>query len=1089
MILSQLHVITSNNLNALADALSEVVLTPPDGQTIDPLKPEIIVVQSKGMQDWICMALAQRNRVCANTCFPFPNTFIEQLYGSTVGPLPDQRYFDPTMLTFRIMQMLPDLMAHRAFDSLRRYLRNDPHGVKTYRISRKIADLYDQYLVFRPDDITEWEKASPRVSDRAHEWQAILWKRLVDAVDLPHRAEIQKRLTTLLSDKPTKNNAIPTRVSIFGISHLPPFHLSVLAALANQIPVYLFLLNPCRHYWSDIMSEQQIMRARSTYGSSPDDGERALHLEQGNRLLASWGYQGKQFFDLIHQLEGQLHEIVIEEPRHTLLACIQDDILNLNDGPSNATSFEVKDDVSLQIHVCHSPMREVEILRDQLLFMLDSDPELEPRDILVMTPDIATYAPLIQAVFSAPIDGQAAIPYSVADRNIPSESQLVKGFLQLLDLHRSRFEVTKILHLLEFPAIRERFQISESDIGRIEQWVSGVKIRWGWDGLDRAKYGLPRFETNTWRQGLDRLILGYAIRGDGQSLIEGILPFTGLDISDGQPLGNFIDFAESVHRAVERIGKPATMNQWHGIVCELIDTFIAADETSGRDLKVLKEAVDELEQVSAWVTSDREFSFEVVREVITHALGRTTYGTGFLAGSVTFCAMLPMRSIPAKVICLLGMGHDQFPQESKEPTFNLIAAHPRAGDRSKRDDDKYLFLESLISSRKVLYISYVGRDIQDNSVIPPSVVVDELIEYAQEGYGVEYERLVVEHPLQAFSSSYFNQHHPRLFSYSQRNFEASKLVGGQGEIAPFFSRPLPAVEAVAAACDLRQLTAFFSHPCRYLAEQRLGIYLYETVEALDDREKFNLDALDRYRMAQKLLESAMHHVDVEQAYQVLRAGGELPHGAAGKSSHHQLQRQIDAFMQVLSTHTPDVEPTTASFETGIGEDTVKADLTGIYPEVRLIYRMAKARPRDVLCAFIDHLAMLSAVAHETQLPRKSLLICTDAIWQFGPIPDAESLLTDYLTLFKQGLQYPLNFFSNASYVYAESLLIRKLSPRKSLAAAAKKFQGGYFAPAAEEQDPYIRLCFRGIEALNSSFEKTAIRIYKPMFSIGCRQNP
>ncbi len=1086
---SQLHVITSNHLESLADALSEVVLAPPVDPTIDPLKPEMIVVQSKGMRDWIRMALAQRNGVCANTCFPFPNTFIEQLYASTVGPLPDQRYFDPAILTFRIMQMLSDLVSRGAFDSIRRYLQDDPHGVNTYRISRKIADLYDQYLVFRPDYIIEWEKALPRASEKAHAWQAILWKRLAEAVDSPHRARIQQMLTTLLSEKAAKKYELPDRVSVFGISHLPPFHLSVLAALANRIPVYLFLLNPCRHYWFDIMSEQQIMRARSAHGALSDDEGRVLHLEQGNRLLASWGHQGKQFFDLIHQMEGQLHEIVVDEPRHTLLACIQDDILNLNDGPSHATSPDVQNDASLQIHICHSPMREVEILRDQLFFMFDSDPDLEPRDILVMTPDIATYAPLIQAVFSAPIDGQAAIPYSVADRNIPSESQLVKGFLQLLDLHRSRYEVTKIVHLLEFPAIRRRYEISESDIGRIEQWVNGVNIRWGWDGRDRAKHGLPRFETNTWRQGLDRLILGYAMRDDGNSLVEGILPFTGLDISDGRLLGNFIDFAESIHQAVERIGKPAAMDRWHGIVRGLIDTFIAADESSGRDLKVLQEAVDELEQVAGWVTSDAEFSFEVVREVITRALGRTAYGTGFLAGSVTFCAMLPMRSIPAKVICLMGMGHDQFPQESKEPTFNLIAAHPRAGDRSKRDDDKYLFLESLISSRKVFYISYVGRDIQDNSAIPPSVVVDELIEYAQEMYGIAYEQLVVEHPLQAFSRSYFDQRHSRLFSYSRENFEAGSLVGGKGAIEPFFSRPLPAATAIEHECDLRQLTAFFSHPCRYLAEQRLGIYLHETVQALDDRETFILDALDRYRVSQKLFESAMHRVDGEQAYELLQAGGELPHGAAGKASHHRLQREVDAFMQVINAYSPDTESATASFETRIGDDTIKVDLAGIYPEVRLVYRMAKVRPRDVLCTFIDHLAMVSVDAHETRLPRKSLLICTDAIWEFGPIPDAERVLADYVTLFKQGLQYPLHFFSNASYAYAESLLVRKLSPQRSLAAAAKKFQGGYFAPAAEQQDPYICLCFRGIEALNTTFEQTAIRIYQPMFAMGSRRSP
>lgn len=1035
------------------------------------------------------MALAQRNGVCANTCFPFPNAFIEQLYGSVVGPLPGQRYFDPTILAFRIMQILPELTSHPAFTSIRRYLLDDPNGVKTYRISRKIADLFDQYLVFRPDYIADWETGSPSMPNKSNAWQAILWKALVDAADSPHRAEMQRRLTSILSDEQMNAIAIPSRVSMFGVSHLPPFHLNVLAAMANRIPVYLFLLNPCRHYWSDIMSERQMSRVRSAHRSQSDEEDRALHLEQGNRLLASWGYQGKQFFDLIYQLEGQVHEIFIDEAGDTILNRIQNDILNLDDHPVNATALDMRHDDSLQIHICQSPMREVEVLYDQLLFMLDNDPELEPRDILVMTPDIATYAPLIQAVFSTPTDEQSAIPYSVADQNIPAESQLVEGFLQLLDLHRSRFEVTKIMHLLEFTAIRECFQIAQSDIGPIEQWIDAANIRWGWDGPDKGRYGLPRFESNTWRQGINRLVMGYAVKGDEYRLINGISPYNGLDISDGHALGNFIHFAETVHQAVERIAKPTTLQQWHEIVCDLIDTFIDADETSGRDQLVLKEAVDELAQISAWAPSDKAFPFEVVREVITHTLGHTSHGTGFLAGTVTFCAMLPMRSIPAKVICLLGMGHDQFPQESREPTFNLITADPRAGDRSKRDDDKYLFLESLISSRNIFYMSYVGRDIQDNSVIPPSVVVDELIEYAQEGFGVKREHIVVEHPLQAFSRSYFDQRQPRLFSYSQENLEASKHIDRQGDVKPFFRHRLPALKEGPDACDLRHLTSFFSHPCRYLLKQRLGIYLEEGVQALDDREKFNFDALDRYLVSQKLLEFSMQRHDVEQTYQILKAGGELPLGAAGKSGHRQLQRDIDAFLQVLNSHTPIEEPMTESIRIEIGESTIKAGLSGLYPDVRIIYRMAKARPCDRLSAFIDHLVMLSAASDKAHLPRKSLLICTDAIWEFGPFQNAESVLADYLTLFSQGMRYPLNFFPNTSYAYADSLLVRRLSPPESLAAAARKYRGGHFVPAAEAEDPYIRLCFRGLEPLNGSFEKTAIRIYRPMLSVESKQNP
>jgi exodeoxyribonuclease V gamma subunit len=871
---------------------------------------------------------------------------------------------------------------------------------------------------------------------------------------------------------------------VFGISHLPPFHLSVLAALADRVPVYLFLLNPCRHFWSDIMSEQQMSRIRAAR-EAPAHDSRHLHLEQGNRLLASWGEQGKQFVDSIHQLDGHFFDLFDEQPRRSMLGHIQDDILNLRDLPEPASALDVDGDNSLQIHVCHSPMREVEVLYDQLLFMLDNDPELKPRDILVMTPDIATYAPFIHAVFGTPFSDETAIPYSVADQNLPTQSPTVEGFLQLLDLYQSRFEVSKVLNLLEYDAIRDRFGIAEIDIDRIEQWVRAVNIHWGWDGSDRGRFGLPRFESNTWRQGIDRLVLGYAVMGDDRTLMEGKLPFSGMDINDSQLLGNFVEFAESLHRALNRCESPATLSQWHDILSDMVDTFITADQLATRDLQILRKAVNGLGQIAAWSNSDGLFPFEVVRDVIQHTLGRASYGSGFLAGSVTFCAMLPMRSIPSKVICLLGMGHDKFPRESKEPTFNLMATHPRPGDRSKRDDDKYLFLEALISARSVFYLSYVGRDIQDNSVIPPSVVVNELIEYAREGYGISLRWLVTEHPLQAFSPAYFNRAHPRLFSYSHENAAASARLGRPERAKPFFESPLSALGTADHGCDLRQLTAFFSHPCRFLLQQRLGIFLHDLAQPLEDREKFNLDALDGFRVSQKLFELTRSQYNHEASYRILKAAGEIPHGTAGKICLQRLQRDVDAFLSLLKAHMPDAIPVTESVESVIEDQRVEAEIGEIYPDVRVAYRMAKVRPSDILGTFLGHLVMLSAADSAGRvLPQTSLLICKDAVWRFGRVPDAGEVLGEYLHLFRNGYESPLRFFPKASFAYAHHRLVRGKSPQESLAAATRIFDGGHYAPAAESQDPYIRLCFRGLQPLDSEFEETAVRIFDPMLSAG-----
>jgi exodeoxyribonuclease V gamma subunit len=1082
---SQLQLVTSNRMENLAIGLAELLRTPPESGTHHPLRPETVMVQSKGMQRWISMTLARLNGICANVDFPFPNAFLDRLYGLIVGPMPEFDPYDPNALSFRIYNVLPTLLRLPEFESLRVYLSDRKTPLKQYQLACKLADMFDQYAVFRTDMLMGWETGAPGGQPpEGFAWQALLWRRVVSDTRTPHRTTLHLELISRLrrSAAHAVIERLPARLMLFGISHLPPFHLQALEALAQRIPVYIFLLNPCRHYWFDIVSDHQIILRRS--GHESHGGAAQLHLERGNRLLASLGFLGQQFFERVHQSDAQVIEAFDEQPGDTLLSRIQGDIFELVDRqPPDKRPEEssVMADGSLRIHSCHGPMREVEVLYDQLLDMLANDETLAPRDILVMAPNINLYAPYIQAVFGAAQGEQNPIPFSVTDQSLLMQNPAAETFVQLLDLVGGRFEASRVLALVQFPAIGEKFGISAADLPIVEHWISAVSIRWGWDANERRRQGLPGYQENTWRTGLDRLIMGYAFAPEHGGLFAGILPYDGIGAGQGRIVGSLAAFAEAVHKSIIEMEGSDSLAGWHDRLKRLVDRFFIKSYEKEPELRALRSTLDRLERIGRVTADPTPLPFDVVRVMVKDSLGQATHDVGFMAGGITFCAMLPMRSIPARVICLLGMNHDAYPRDQRLPGFNLIGVEPRRGDRSKRHDDRYLFLETLISTRKILYISYVGQNIQDNAPIPPSVVVDELLEYATEGFGILADHLVTRHPLHGFSPAYFNGSHSHLFSYSEENKKAAQLLAAEANERSFFKRPLPTMEAHRKYCEWGQLCAFFAHPARYLLEQRLGIQINARAHIIEDRENFALDALDRYWINHRILKALMAEKSADETYAVIKAAGMLPHGTAGKMLHTKLAAEVAEYLRTMNTFLPKEKPRSAIVQVSLPPFEVDGSLSDLYAAARIVCRLANVRPKDLLDSFIYHLAL--GLAPVGNIPKSTILICKDSIWRFGPVASPESVLRDYLMFYWQGLQKPLPLLCRTSLEYARQRIINGHPPETAMGLAAKIWRGNEFAPG-EASDPYYKRCFGGEPPLGPEFEEIAMKVFGPLLIAG-----
>ncbi len=1064
-----LRVITANHLEALADRLAAVVARPLGS----PLDRETIVVRNPGMERWVTLALARRLGVWANAHFPLPNAFLDELFSDFIGEAPAEAW-KPEVLAWRIQRLLPQLLDHPQLLVLRAYLETgDDSGLKRWQLAGRIADLLDQYLVYRPDWVEEWRRGRPAARPGPHrDWQVLLLRRLWDEGLGSDRAAIRRRFLEALDHEPAAGARLPERVSVFGIAALPPFYLETLAVLARRVEVDVFLLNPSREFWFESITDRRFLRARG--GPAAPAAQRelwdALPSQTNNPLLASLGGLGGEVFRMILDAEPREEEAIFSEPEGaSLLARLQRAILDDEPLPGQSAEPATVDagDRSLQVHSCHGPMREIEVLRDNLLALFQADPTLAPEDVAVMAPEIETYVPYIEAVFRR--GSEPAVPYNLSDRKLARASSLARTFLSILGLPRLRFAAPEVLDILESEPVRAKLGLAEGDLGRIRQWVVESGIRWGIDADDRKRLGLPGREENTWRFGLKRLLLGTAL--DEERVYAGILPLPAG--GERETLALFVDFVERLIAVVASLHEARSLSQWSAALRGLLEELFA-DVPETRALLGEIGRLAEIQRLSGF---EAPVSVDVIAALLGQRLEKATPGHGFLTEGVTFCSLTPMRAIPFRVICLLGMSFGAFPRADVALGFDLMAREPMLGDRSKRDDDRYLFLETLVSARDVFYISYVGRSASDGSQMAPSVVVSELLDEVRRRFDVEG-RLPLEHALHGWSRRYFDGGDLRLFSYSREALAAARAAAREAPEppAPFLAAGLPRAEPDPAGVRLEDLEEFYRNPSRFLLRRRLEIVLRDRSVEIESREPFAVGGLERYRMQNDLLERCLAGGDLEEARSALRGRGTLPHGPAGDLDLAALEQEVQRFVEA---HGAELRPSSRT-AVQIAVEAGGIRLAGpieLWDGRLLRYRFATAKAADRLGLWIRHLAAFKAGAAS----RPSRLLASDGAMTF-PAPGDFSALDGLVELYHEGLSLPLPFFPQSSLAYAEALAAES-DEAEAMKKARQVWQPAEWDGArAEADEPSIRQLFGSGNPLQARFRDLSRRVYGPMLA-------
>ena len=1044
-----------NRLETLAEQLADEIRRSP----LDPFEPERIVVPHPTLGRWLVLALAKELGIAANISIELPAQFAWSIMHDALGTLSRDTPFAPDRLRWRIYDQAANLDGPGTAP-VRNYLADgDPR--KRFELADRLARVYDRCLLYRPDWIREWERG-----ETPH-WQARLWHRLTEGTTEPSHWVAAIDAFRDASDSFDKVENWPRRASFFGVAALSPSYLDLLRQASEHIDVRLYLQSPCREYWSDI-SPRRVIQRRADPANPADE-----YRTEGNELLSAWGRLGGHMQALLlgSELSTGTPEEQYDEPDPGIaLGAVQRDILDLRLATEAKTERPMPADDSIQIHVCHSAMREAEVLHDQLLGLFDKHPDIQPADVLVLTPNIVDYAPAIEAVFAA----ADVIPFNIA-RPRAAATRALQAFLDLLTLPDSRYGAEAVMAPLESKAVREKFRIAERQLSTLREWVHEAGIRWGIDADHREDEGLPRFGGHAWRQGVDRLLLGYAMDGETE-MFQDVAPYSTDSAGfsgDYELLGRFVDYCEGAIELREVKDQAPSALDWAETLHALVERFFATNwENVGETATVVRLIDDVLAECEV----DTALPFGVMRDVIGQAATGLSRPAARLADGVTVVSLGIGQAFPAKVVCAVGMNDRLFPRRPSPSSFDMVDADdPRTGDRNTRDEDRFAFLEALLAARRCFLVSYTGRNVRDDKPIPPSVVVDELRDYLGRRFD---EGFVTAHPLQPFSRRYFEAESD-LWSYSSSMLDAARTLAGQADketdvrARQRFTVPFePVRKERERQVDLQSLIAFFRNPTRAFLRDRLGVRLEVDEIALEEDEPFELDGLARWALKTEVYEHGEGEGAAEEIKRLVIARGRLPTGGPGEVIYEDVDGDVREFRQALRPYEQALNADPKEIELDIcrcrlvGNVDNVAAIDGGNRHQLLRWRIGSIRPQDRFGAWLE---LLAWVAQE-EVEAEAHLVCLapkgvdQTVFQ-APVPqEAREYLELWLDAWWRGTGELLAFAPSASMEYAKDFA-ESQDPDSAWRAACAKWHGerafdglknDYVALAYDGQDPFDR---------------------------------
>ncbi|WP_225639255.1 exodeoxyribonuclease V subunit gamma [Candidatus Profftia sp. (ex Adelges kitamiensis)] len=1040
----------SNKLYLLKQIIADLMIQEPLQNFFEQ---EIILVQRFSIAQWLEIELAKQLGIAANIKFFLYNTFIWNLCTKNIIGVTKENYFSTEVMAWKIMSILSQMRGHKEFRFIDNYLSNDQDPRKCFQLASCIADLYTQYLVYRPLWIYAWERGEQvKGLNEYQQWQAFLWMMLKKyTVDIKqskwHYANLYKQCISILENAVPSYKGLPKRIFICGSPSFPPIYLDILKALGRHIDVHMMLINPCRYYWGnkedyiyiDKLQNHKFYRyieSNNKIGifNNPKRGVKLFNYNSkrklNNTLLESWGKLGSNYMYLLAQYNLKEVHTFVDLYKDTLLTRIQKDILELEDYSNIINSIEdIKNrsnkrllnlgDRSISVNLCHNLQREVEVLYDRLLNIFSKERAIMLRDVIVMAVNIENYKPYIKAVFgNAPPDRY--LPFFISDNNIRHTHQMRQTFLMLLNLPESRMTSEDILTLLELPDLALHFGISEEELCILRHWINESGVRWGLNNDNVRELNLPITNQHTWQFGLTRMLLGYSMDSNLGDF-NGVLPYDESSGCDAKLIGQLADFIMKLNTWRIRLSNEYRISEWQPLYREILNDFFVQN-SENQDVQNFIEQ-QWLKMINEVINAEysHKIPISLIREKFILYLDNKYINNDFLAGSINFCNMMSMSSIPFKVVCLLGMNDDIYPYTTTALSFDLMISNIQIGDHDCLKDNRYLFLEALVSAQEYFYISYISYSLTDNKKRYPSVMLSELVEYISHSHYMSGDESVDIISSAKKVKEYLQIQHPRV-PFAHENY----IIGS--EIQSYNSEWLPAALGIGKArkdfssqlimedfsvITLDEIISFYRNPVRAFFQMRLGVNFKLGVTKKFNEEPFTLNDLNRYHLNNQLLNYLIIGNEIEILFRRFCSAGILPYGSFGQVYWNKEQKRMKKIAVKVKQH---IQPQNViEIDEIIGGIRITGCLKQVQNNGLLRWSPSILGVVDGISLWIEHLfyCWSGGKGNSRYFGNKN------SEWHFANLlpKNAEKILLILLESYRQGRSYPLLLLPKTSWAW------------------------------------------------------------------------